>query len=114
MRVSKKNNRGKHGGVKVAVKLINQRKNFLENSNLTLDKHIICDTIQSMKDIEKQLKQAIEKSKMSRYKIAKVSGLTESQLSYFVNGHRTLTLPAAAKLAKALGLELRPIDKKER
>ena len=33
-----------------------------------------------MKDIEKQLKQAIMRSKMSRYRIAKESGLTESQL----------------------------------
>jgi plasmid maintenance system antidote protein VapI len=59
-----------------------------------------------VKDIEKQLKQAIRKSKMSRYRIAKKSGLTESQLSYFVNDKRSLTLPAAAKLAKVLGLEL--------
>jgi transcriptional regulator with XRE-family HTH domain len=59
-----------------------------------------------VKDIEKQLKQAIKKSKMSRYKIAKEAGLTESQLSYFVNDERSLTLPAAAKLAKVLGLEL--------
>ncbi len=67
-----------------------------------------------MKDIEKQLKQAIDKSKMSRYRLAKESGLTQSQLSYFVNGHRTLTLSAAAKLAKVLGLELRPVKKKGR
>ena len=59
-----------------------------------------------MKDIEKQLKQAVLKSNMSRYRIARESGLTESQLSYFVNDQRTLTLPAAAKLAKTLGLEL--------
>jgi transcriptional regulator with XRE-family HTH domain len=67
-----------------------------------------------MKDIEKQLKQAISKTKMSRYRIAKESGLTESQLSYFVNGKRSLTLPAAAKLAKVLRLELKPIEKKAR
>jgi transcriptional regulator with XRE-family HTH domain len=72
---------------------------------------MICSIIQGVKDIEKQLKQAIKKSKMSRYRIAKESGLTESQLSYFINGHRTLTLLAAAKLAKALGLELKPIKK---
>ena len=59
-----------------------------------------------MKDIEKQLKQAVIKSKMSRYRIAKEAGLTESQLSYFINDKRSLTLPAAAKLAKALNLEL--------
>ena len=59
-----------------------------------------------------QLKQAIEESGMSRYRIAKESGLTESQLSYFVRNKRSLTLPAAAKLAKALGLELTPTKKR--
>jgi len=54
------------------------------------------------------------KSEMSRYRIAKESGLTESQLSYFVNGKRSLTLPAAAKLAKALGLELVQVQKRKR
>ena len=63
-------------------------------------------------DIEKQLKQAILDSGMSCYRISQLSGLTESQLSYFVNGHRTLTLPAAAKLAKTLGLELRSTKRK--
>ncbi|NIP22277.1 MAG: helix-turn-helix domain-containing protein [Phycisphaerae bacterium] len=56
------------------------------------------------------MKQALIESKVSRYRIAKESGLTESQLSYFVNGKRTLTLPTAAKLAKVLGLEL--VEKK--
>ena len=64
-----------------------------------------------MKNIEKQLKQAIIESKMSRYRICKKAGLSESQLSYFMNKdkkkRRSLTLPAAAKLAKVLGLELR-------
>jgi len=67
-----------------------------------------------VKDIEKQLKQAIKESKMSRYRIAKESRLTESQLSYFVNDKRSLTLPAAAQLAKILGLELKPKKKKAR
>jgi plasmid maintenance system antidote protein VapI len=61
-----------------------------------------------MKDIEMQLKKAIEESGISRYRLAIESGLTESQLSYFVNGKRSLSLPAAAKLAKVLGLELIP------
>ncbi len=58
------------------------------------------------KDIEVKLRDAIIKSKMSCYRISQLSGVTESQLSLFVNGKRTLTLPAAAKLAKVLGLEL--------
>ncbi len=57
-------------------------------------------------DIEQRLKRGVLESSMSRYRIAKVSGLSEAQLSYFVNDKRSLTLPAAAKLAKALGLTL--------
>jgi transcriptional regulator with XRE-family HTH domain len=67
---------------------------------------IICGVKGKHNDIEKQLKKAIVESKMSQYRICKEAGLSESQLSYFVNGKRSLTLPAAAKLAKALGLEL--------
>jgi plasmid maintenance system antidote protein VapI len=45
---------------------------------------------------------------LSRAEIVRKSKnqLSEAQLSYFVNGKRSLTLPAAAKLAKVLGLEL--------
>lgn len=56
--------------------------------------------------MEQQLKTAVLESSLSRYRIAKLSGLSEAQLSYFVNDKRSLTLPAAAKLAQALGLEL--------
>ena len=63
-----------------------------------------------MKDIEKQLKQALIDSDMSRAEIVRKSKnqLSEAQLSYFVNNKRSLTLPAAAKLAKILELELTP------
>ena len=57
-------------------------------------------------DIEKRLKQALIESEMNRSKLARLSGLSEAQLSYFFNGKRSLTLPAAAKLARVLGLEL--------
>lgn len=59
-------------------------------------------------DIEQRLKRAVLESDLSRYQIARISGVSEAQLSFFVNGKRTLTLPVAAKLAEALGLELRP------
>jgi plasmid maintenance system antidote protein VapI len=58
------------------------------------------------KDIEQKLREAIMKSELSRYRISKLSGVGEAQLSLFVNSKRTLTLPAAAKLANTLGLEL--------
>jgi plasmid maintenance system antidote protein VapI len=65
-------------------------------------------------DIEQQLKKAVLESGMSKYRIAKISGLSEAQLSYFINSKRSLTLPAAAKLAKALQLELVPRKGKQK
>ena len=69
-----------------------------------------------MKDIEKQLKQALIDSGMTRAEIARKSRnqLSEAQLSYFVNDKRSLTLPAAAKLAKILGLELNQVKKSKK
>ena len=66
---------------------------------------------QKYESIEQQLKRAVLESDMSRYRLAKLSGVSEAQLSYFINDKRSLTLPAATKLAKVLGLELRPIKK---
>jgi plasmid maintenance system antidote protein VapI len=57
-------------------------------------------------DIESQLRRAIIESSMSRYKIAKLSGIGEAPLSLFVNRKRTLTLTSAAKVADVLDLEL--------
>jgi len=64
------------------------------------------------KDIEGQLRRAILKSEMSRYRLSKLTGVSDGVLSNFVNGKRTVTLTTAAKLAKALGLELSGKDKK--
>ncbi len=62
-------------------------------------------------DIEERLREAILSSKMSRYRISQLSGVSEAQLSLFVNRQRTLTLTSAAKVAQVLGLDLRPIKK---
>jgi transcriptional regulator with XRE-family HTH domain len=59
-------------------------------------------------DIEIQLREAIEDSGMSRYKISQLSGISEASLSLFANRKRTLTLESAAKIAEVLGLELKP------
>ncbi len=63
-------------------------------------------------DIEQQLRQAILRSEMSRYRLSQITGVAEAVLSNFVNGHRSLTLTTAVKLAKALDLELRPKKKR--
>lgn len=63
-------------------------------------------------NIEQRLRRAVLESDMSRYQIAKISGVSQAQLSFFVNEIRSLTLPVAAKIAEVLGLELRPKKKK--
>jgi plasmid maintenance system antidote protein VapI len=65
-------------------------------------------------DIESQLRKAIIESPLSRYKIAKESGVGEAPLSLFVNRKRTLTLASAARVADVLGLELTPRRKKQK
>jgi len=59
-------------------------------------------------DIQEQLRQAIEESPVTQYRLAKVSGIDKGILSRFIRGERTITLATAARLAEALDLELRP------
>jgi plasmid maintenance system antidote protein VapI len=66
------------------------------------------------KDIQETLRQAILAAGISRYRLAKVSGVSEGVISHFVNRNRGLTMETGAKLAAALGLELRPVSRKAR
>ena len=63
------------------------------------------------KDIEEQLRQAILKSEFSRYRLSRLTGVDDAVLCNFVNRKRSITMTTAAKLAKALDLELRPRKK---
>ena len=63
-------------------------------------------------DIEEQFRRAIRTCGMSRYRLSKLTGVSDGVLCNFVNGHRSLTLTTAAKLAKTLRLELRDMDEK--
>ena len=73
--------------------------------------------IQAMTDaapnIEQQLKDAIESSDLTRYRLAKETGLSEGLLSNFVNGRRTITMKTAARLAAYFDLELRSRRKRK-
>lgn len=62
-------------------------------------------------DIQEQLRQAILHAEVSRYRLAKLSGVSEAVISTFVNRKRSATMDTAAKLATVLGLELTPIKK---
>ena len=68
------------------------------------------------KDIEDQLRRAIQDSSLTRYQISKLSGVSQAQLCRFVlkptdSRFRSLSMRTAAKVARVLGLELQPIRK---
>jgi transcriptional regulator with XRE-family HTH domain len=56
--------------------------------------------------IVNELQQAIKESGLSLNQLGKQAGVSQAQLSRFVRGERTLTLPAAAKLCVFFGLRL--------
>ncbi len=62
--------------------------------------------LQSMTTISKALADAIRRSGLSLRAIELQTGVARAQVSRFVNGERSLTLPAVDALAKLLGLEL--------
>ncbi len=62
-------------------------------------------------DMETLLRQAILESGRTQYRIAKDAGISLAQMSYFINGHRSLSLKAAGKLAETLGFEF--VQKKQ-
>ncbi len=55
-----------------------------------------------------QLKQLIEESGITRYRIAKDAGVAQSTLSSFFSGNRALSLTNINKICELLDLELVP------
>jgi transcriptional regulator with XRE-family HTH domain len=53
-----------------------------------------------------QLRQAIDESGMTRYQIAKATGIDESALAKFYNGHRGLSMDALNALGEFLQLTI--------
>ena len=53
-----------------------------------------------------QLRQAIDDSGLTRYRIAKETGISESALAQFYNGHRGLSMEALNALAEFLQLTI--------
>jgi ribosome-binding protein aMBF1 (putative translation factor) len=58
------------------------------------------------KSISQQLREAIEASGMSRYRICKEINLTESTMSHFMAGDCGLQLSTIDRLGKLLGLTI--------
>lgn len=62
--------------------------------------------------IDQQLKQAVRDAQaegVSLYRIAKDAGISTTMLSRFMSGERDLAMRTGAKVADALGLELRRV-----
>ena len=58
------------------------------------------------KPLTDQLRQAIDESGLTRYRIAKETGISESALSQFYNGHRGLSMGALNALGEYLQLRI--------
>ena len=64
--------------------------------------------------LSEQLRRAIAKAErggMSRYRIAKISGLTESQVKRIAEAVNVPMIDTAARLADAIGLRLALVEK---
>jgi DNA transposition AAA+ family ATPase len=58
------------------------------------------------KQLTDQLRQAIDDCGLTRYQIAKESGIDESALAKFYNGHRGLSMEALNALGECLQLTI--------
>lgn len=58
------------------------------------------------KKISEQVRDAMNGCGKSRYAVAKESGIDESVLSRFANGHTDLGLASLDKLAEAIGMRV--------
>jgi len=67
-----------------------------------------------MANILDQIRQAIEESDKTRYRIAKDTGISESRLSLLMSGKRGLSIEALEALADYLGLEVALRRKRKR
>ena len=64
-------------------------------------------------DLAGQLRRAIAKSGMTRFKLSRLSGVGYSPLYKFVAGEGDLTLASASKICAVLGLTLALAGKKK-
>ena len=60
----------------------------------------------SMGKLIDEIRNAVNESNLSQYKIAKDTGLDKAQLSRLMSGERGLSIDSAEKLVDYLGLEI--------
>jgi len=59
-----------------------------------------------MKKLSDQLREAIDKAGVSRYEIAKQTGVSETTLCRFVSGERGISVDAMDAIGQYLGLSI--------
>lgn len=72
--------------------------------NLLSSKH--CANLFSMAELLNMMREVIETSGQSRYRISKATGIAESVLSRFMSGETALAVETVERLADYLGLEI--------
>ncbi len=65
-------------------------------------------------NLSEVIRRTMKRDPRSLNQLAIASGVSRGQLVRFYNADRELWLPAASKLCKALGLELRPVRRRAR
>ncbi|HEX8523292.1 MAG TPA: helix-turn-helix transcriptional regulator [Tepidisphaeraceae bacterium] len=66
------------------------------------------------KNLSGRLRERIEQSGESRYRIARVTGISQAALSRFMSAERGLSLESADKLAEYFNLELVPAKRQRK
>lgn len=61
-------------------------------------------------DLASTLRTRVRSSRLSENQIAKESGVNQSSLNLFMNGHRDLRLQTATRLSDYFGLCFCPVD----
>ncbi|HXY35034.1 MAG TPA: hypothetical protein VEI07_12460 [Planctomycetaceae bacterium] len=64
--------------------------------------------------IADQLRAAIAGSGMTHYRVGKLAGIRPDILDRFASRERDMRLETAAKVARVLGLELRPVSQSKK
>jgi len=59
-----------------------------------------------MAELEDSLRELVEHSEHSRYRISMETGVSQAQLSRFVHGQQTVSIETAERLAGYFGLEI--------
>lgn len=67
-----------------------------------------------MVDLRQQLRDAMERSGLTRKRIADETGLSYSMIHGLVEGTRDVRLDSASRIAKVLDLELRSVRRSKR